>query len=155
MNSINESEQKKQTLIISWDDLRKDVDTLISTLKTKREWKGIIAVTRGGLVPATFLAYDMGIRVVGTISLASYDDRHQQNTLEVLSQPSIDGEGEGWLVIDDLTDTGVTGDMVREILPKAYMAVVYAKPQGRKSVDLYAREIAQETWLVFPWEENF
>ena len=40
-------------------------------------WKGIIAVTRGGLVPAAIVARELEIRLIDTVCLASYDDRAQ------------------------------------------------------------------------------
>ena len=39
-------------------------------------------------------------------------------------------KGAGVLIIDDLVDTGATARVVREILPKAHFATVYAKPAG-------------------------
>ena len=39
------------------------------------------------------------------------------------------------LVVDDLTDTGATAKKVREILPNAHFATVYAKPSGKPTVD--------------------
>ena len=43
----------------------------------------------------------------------------------------IAGDGAGYLIIDDLVDTGDTARAVREMLPKAHFATVYAKPAGR------------------------
>ena len=41
------------------------------------------------------------------------------------------GDGDGYLLIDDLVDTGRTAQAVRRLLPKAYFATLYAKPAGR------------------------
>ncbi len=40
-------------------------------------------------------------------------------------------KGGGWLIVDDLVDTGVTARAVRAMLPEAHFATVYAKPAGR------------------------
>ncbi len=56
------------------------------------------------------------------------------------------------LVVDDLVDTGATVKLVREILPHAHYATVYAKPQGRPMVDTYITEVSQDTWIYFPWD---
>ncbi len=65
---------------------------------------------------------------------------------------SIAGDGEGWLIIDDLVDTGHTARVVREMLPKAHFATVYAKPAGRPLVDTFVTEVSQDTWILFPWD---
>ena len=63
-----------------------------------------------------------------------------------------DGSGRGVLVVDDLTDTGKTAKIVRDILPNAHFATVYAKPAGRPMVDTFVTEVSQDTWIYFPWD---
>ena len=88
---------------------------------------GIVAITRGGLVPAHIIARELDIRVIDTVCISSYDDQTQREA-DVLK--SVAGDGAGWLIVDDLVDTGATGRIVREMLPKAHFATVYAKPAG-------------------------
>ena len=68
---------------------------------------------------------------------------------------SVDGDGAGWLLIDDLVDTGRTAKAVRERLPRAHFATLYAKPLGRPLVDTFVREIPQEKWVYFPWDIDY
>ena len=63
-----------------------------------------------------------------------------------------DGKGKGVLVVDDLTDTGKTAKMVREMLPNAHFAAIYAKPQGAPMIDTFVTEVSQDTWIYFPWD---
>ena len=56
------------------------------------------------------------------------------------------------LIVDDLVDTGKTAKIVRDILPKAHFATVYAKPMGRPMVDTFVTEVSQDTWIYFPWD---
>ena len=60
--------------------------------------------------------------------------------------------GKGVLIVDDLIDTGRTAAAVRELLPKAHFATVYAKPKGRPLVDTFITEVSQDTWIYFPWD---
>ena len=69
-----------------------------------------------------------------------------------MKAPEMAGDGEGWLIIDDLVDTGETGKMLRQLLPKAHFATVYAKPLGRPVVDTFITEVSQDTWIFFPWD---
>jgi xanthine phosphoribosyltransferase len=62
------------------------------------------------------------------------------------------GDGTGWLIIDDLVDTGNTAKVVRRLLPKAHLATVYAKPAGEPLVDTYVTWVSQDTWIYFPWD---
>jgi xanthine phosphoribosyltransferase len=73
-----------------------------------------------------------------------------QGDISILKE--IEGDGEGWLIIDDLVDTGKTARVVREMLPKAHFAAVYAKPEGRAFVDTFITEVSQDTWILFPWD---
>ena len=70
----------------------------------------------------------------------------------MVKAPTAAGDGSGWLVVDDLVDTGTTARIVRALLPKAHFATVYAKPQGRPQVDTFVTEVSQDTWILFPWD---
>ena len=65
------------------------------------------------------------------------------------------GDGTGYLLIDDLVDTGKTAQVVRQMLPKAYFATVYAKPAGRPYVDTCVKEFKQNKWIYFPWDIDY
>ena len=56
------------------------------------------------------------------------------------------------LLIDDLTDTGKTAKLVREMLPDAHFATVYAKPAGAPLCHTFITEVSQDTWIYFPWD---
>jgi xanthine phosphoribosyltransferase len=60
-------------LTVTWDDFHRDAKALAEILTTKGSWRGIVAISRGGLVPATIIARALGIRVVETVSVVAYD----------------------------------------------------------------------------------
>ena len=101
-------------------------------------------------MPAAIIARELDIRLVDTVCVSSYDWQDHSGEVEVLKPLDIDGEG--WLLIDDLVDTGKTAKIVRDMLPKAHFATVYAKPQGRPLVDTFVTEVSQDTWILFPWD---
>jgi xanthine phosphoribosyltransferase len=145
---MSQSDPRK-TFPVSWEELHRDSKALAWRLLEKGPWAGIVAITRGGLVPAAVIARELDIRLVDTVCIASYDDRTQGN-LSILK--GVAGDGTGLLIIDDLVDTGVTAQAVRKMLPKAHFATVYAKPAGRPLVDTYVTEVSQDTWILFPWD---
>jgi xanthine phosphoribosyltransferase len=141
--------QPQKTFPITWDELHRHARALAWRLLDGGPWEGIIAITRGGLVPAAIVARELDIRLIDTVCVASYDDR-EQGKVTILKP--VAGDGAGWLIIDDLVDTGHTARTVREMLPKAHFATVYAKPAGRPMVDTFVTEVSQDTWILFPWD---
>ncbi len=135
---------------VSWAQFHRDTKALAQKLIEKAPFKGIVAVTRGGLMPAGIIARELEIRLIETMCIISYDWVEQSDESRLLK--GVEGDGEGWLVIDDLVDTGRTAEVVRKALPKALFATVYAKPAGRAKVDMFVHEFTQDTWVLFPWD---
>ena len=104
---------------VSWDQFHRDCRALTWRLNEVGPFHAIIAITRGGLVPAAIVARELGIRVIDTVCIASYDHT-KQGDLKVLKGVSADiaklggGTGKGLLIVDDLVDTGKTGRLVRD-----------------------------------------
>ena len=136
---------------VTWDQLHRDARALATALMPLTPFRGIVAVTRGGLVPAAIIARELECRVVESISIASYDEE-RQGAPAVLKRPDAAGDGTGFLIVDDLVDSGVTAGIVREALPRAHFACLYAKPAGQAMADTWVSEVPQETWLLFPWD---
>ncbi len=134
---------------VSWEELHRDSRALSWRLAERGPWQGIVAIARGGLVPAQIVARELEVRLIDTICVSSYDEQHQR---EPRILKGIEGSGAGWLIVDDLVDTGQTGRLVREMLPEAHFATVYAKPSGRPVVDSFVTEVSQDTWILFPWD---
>lgn len=136
---------------VSWEEMHRNSKALAWRLIDKGPWKGLIGITRGGLVPACIIARELDIRLVETLCISSYDHQDQRSA-QVLKTPQDIGDGEGWLVIDDLVDTGSTFKVAREIMPKAHYACIYAKPAGAETTDSFITEVSQDTWIHFPWD---
>ncbi|MDB5544041.1 MAG: xanthine phosphoribosyltransferase [Hyphomicrobiales bacterium] len=141
---------------VSWDQFHRDSRALAWRLAEAGPFHAIVCITRGGLVPAAIVARELGTRLIETVCIASYHEYTSQGGLQVLKGISPEvvapGDGKGVLVIDDLVDTGATAKVVRDMLPNAHFATVYAKPQGRPLVDTFITEVSQDTWIYFPWD---
>ena len=138
-------------IALSWDRIQQDSATLAGKLTGHSHWRGIVAVARGGLVPAALVARALSIRKVEAVSVATY--QHESiHEPELLKLPSAAGDGSGWLVIDDLVDTGTTMRIIRGLLPRAHVGVLYAKPVGLPLADSFVAEFPQDSWIDFPWE---
>lgn len=135
--------------IVTWDMLQIYTRSLSKRLIFKKKWKGIIAVSRGGLIPATLLARELSIRYIDTVCIASYNNRNQ-NDIKILKYNK--SNGKNFLVVDDLVDTGNTAKTIRLIYPKGYFITIFAKPAGKLLVDDYFMDIPQNIWLEQPWD---
>jgi len=142
---------------VSWDQFHRDARALAWRLNGAGPFNAIVTVTRGGLVPAAIVARELNLRLIETICISSYE-HVRQGELKVLkgvaSELVQNSGGKGVLIVDDLVDTGKTARVVRDLLPKAHFATVYAKPMGRPLVDTFITEVSQDTWIVFPWDSG-
>jgi xanthine phosphoribosyltransferase len=142
---------------VSWDQFHRDSRALAWRLSGAGPFNAIVCITRGGLVPAAIVARELGIRLIETVCVSSYDHT-RQGDLKVLKDVAASivasggGDGAGVLIVDDLVDTGQTAKVVRALLPRAHFAAVYAKPMGRPMVDTFITEVSQDTWIYFPWD---
>jgi xanthine phosphoribosyltransferase len=143
---------------VSWDQFHRDARALAWRLADKGPFKAIVCITRGGLVPAAIVARELGLRVVETVCLVGYEEDRHLGKLELIKgvAPQLlaesGGTGKGILLVDDLTDTGQTAKLVRDMLPDAHFATVYAKPQGAPLCHTFITEVSQDTWIHFPWD---
>jgi xanthine phosphoribosyltransferase len=147
--------QPEKIFPVSWDQFHRDARALTWRLADSGPFDAIVCVTRGGLVPAAIVARELGIRVIETVCVASYLG-NKQGALTVLKDIAADirgrPNGRGILIVDDLVDTGRTAKVVRDLVPGAHFATVYAKPMGRPLVDTFITEVSQDTWIYFPWD---
>lgn len=141
---------------VSWDQFHRDSRALAWRLVDKGPFDAIVAITRGGLVPAAIVARELNIRVVDCISVKSYDHKDQGNisVIKPISDAVMElaKSGKNILIVDDLADTGKTARVVRDLLPDAHFATVYSKPKGHEMVDTFITEVSQDTWIYFPWD---
>ena len=142
---------------VSWDQFHRDARALAWRLTDAGPFEAIVCITRGGLVPAAIVARELGIKLIETVCVSSYTGT-SQGDLRILKNVAADvvglgaGQGARVLLVDDLVDTGKTAKVVREIVPRARLATVYAKPMGRPLVDTFITEVSQDTWIYFPWD---
>ena len=143
---------------VSWDQFHRDARALAWRLHGVGPFEAIVCITRGGLVAAAIVARELDVRLIETVCVSSYQNYTKQGELRVLKHVAPDvvalcgGSGAGVLIVDDLVDTGKTAKIVRDMLPKAHFATVYAKPMGRPLVDTFITEVSQDTWIYFPWD---
>jgi xanthine phosphoribosyltransferase len=153
---IDVSNPSNKSFPVSWDQFHRDSRALAWRLTSLGTFDAVVAIARGGLVPATIVARELNIRVIESVAVKSYDHQSKGDirVLKPISEQifALSRSGGKILIVDDLVDTGATARAVREMLPGAHFATVYAKPMGRELVDTFITEVSQDTWIFFPWD---
>jgi hypoxanthine phosphoribosyltransferase len=133
----------------------------------------VVAVARGGLVPAVLLAARLGVRAIESVRAVHYDaDRRLEVPRIVGVVPAPDGpagDPRATLVVDDVLETGGTLRRLAETFPEARYAVLVAKREdpacareipcsvGVPGASVEATAAAVEgmaRWVVFPWSDR-
>ena len=155
--SIQPQQQPQKPFPVSWDEFHRDARALRGGSRAPARSSPIVCVSRGGLVPAG----DCRARARHPADRDGVRRKLQATSRRASSRCSRtwpahrghrSGRGKGVLIVDDLVDTGKTARVVRDILPEAHFATVYAKPMGRPMVDTFITEVSQDTWIYFPWD---
>jgi xanthine phosphoribosyltransferase len=157
MAKATEPPHPEKIFPVSWDQFHRDSRALAWRLHAAGPFDALVCITRGGLVPAAIVARELNVRMIETVCVASYHDYKNQGDITVIKGVAAEitamrGAGKRVLIVDDLVDTGKTAKVVRDLLPAAHFATVYAKPMGRPLVDTFVTEVSQDTWIYFPWD---
>lgn len=126
----------------------------------------IVAIARGGLLPAGAISYAIGVKAMGTMNVEFYTGVGQTLTEPQLLPPLMDVsamDGKRVLVVDDVADSGSTLKMVMDMInahglsldghttvkAEARSAVIYKKPRSVIKPDYMWCET--DKWINFPW----
>jgi hypothetical protein len=144
--------------IVSWEDLDRLVAQLAERLEHER-FDLLLAITRGGLVPAGMLAYRLRIRNILVAAVEFYDDHGQPGPHPTFLQFPADPllRGQRILVVDEVWDSGTTIAAVTERIRQAgglpTTAVLHWKPERSLvpgAPDVHA--VATAAWVVYPFK---
>ena len=143
--------------VVSWDELERLVGGLAESVRG--EYDVMLAITRGGLVPAGILAYALGIRNILIAAVAYYDDEGNPGPEPLFLQFPADPllVGRRVLIVDEVWDSGTTIHAVAERVRRAggtpTTAVLHYKP-GRSQVpgapDHHV--VTTDRWVVYPFK---
>ncbi len=116
----------------------------------------ILAIARGGLIPAAAVAYALDLHNVATVNVEFYTGVEERMEVPIMLPPVLDATdiaGATLLVVDDVTDTGKTLELVKrfavEHVAAVRTAVLYEKPQSVVKCEYVWRRT--EKWVDFPW----
>ena len=144
--------------IVSWEELDRLVGLLADRLAGRR-FDVLLAITRGGMVPAGMLAYRLKLRDILVAAVEYYDEAGQPGSRPTFFQFPADPllRGKRVLIVDEVWDSGTTIHAVTERVRRAggstVTAVLHYKPEHSvvpDRPDVYAVETDQ--WVVYPFK---
>jgi hypoxanthine phosphoribosyltransferase len=143
--------------VVSWEELERLVGELAD--RVRGEYDVMLAITRGGLVPAGILAYALGIRNILIAAVAYYDDEGRPGPEPLFLQFPADPllVGRRVLIVDEVWDSGTTIHAVAERVRRAggtpTTAVLHYKP-GRSKVPGIPDHhvVTTDRWVVYPFK---
>ena len=136
--------------------LQKDIDILVQKIGNKK-FDAIIAIARGGMIPAQLLAYKLAIRDVQLVRIESYDNERQRESVSVKALLELKRKSD-ILIVDDIIDSGKSMAALLEYLQKEhaqcnfFTASLYYKKSALVQPDFTCKEATQ--WIDFFWEEE-
>jgi len=126
-----------QFYFITYSDYQDHINNLVTKINNfllehdNIQITKIFAVLRGGLPIGTHLSNYLNIDLI-----TSHEDYLKEDPKNIL-------------VVDDLCDSGKTFEKYK----KSILACLFIKPRRIITPDIYIRELANNIWVVFPWEQ--
>jgi hypoxanthine phosphoribosyltransferase len=117
----------------------------------------VVAIARGGFVPARFVCDFLGCAELASVAIRHYEaGAKRREAARVVHPLAAEVEGRHVLVVDDVNDSGDTLLLAREhVLSRGAaelrLAVLHEKSGSPVRADFHARELREWRWLVYPW----
>ena len=150
-------------LELTWDNVDFLLDCLSDELKRKStKYDTIIALGRGGLIPAAILSYKLGILNLHNLGISTREDQGKYKETIVYQKPNNISKDSKILVIDDINDSGRTFTAVKSMLNYGYKLddtnILYVSLVQREGTEFFKNTISgnilhTSRWLVFPWDK--
>ena len=145
------------TEVMRWEEVGAAARSLAEAVHADGYRPGIIlAIARGGLIPAAAVAYALGVKNTFTMNVQFYTGVDQRLDVPMVLPPVpdlVDVAGADLLIVDDVADTGRTLEVVHAFcagkVANVRTAVLYEKDQSVVRCDYVWRRT--DRWITFPW----
>lgn len=125
----------------------------------------IVAIARGGMLPAGAISYALGVKANGAINVEFYTGVGKTMLEPEILEPYMDIsslEGKRVLIVDDVADSGKTLKLIMDLISEkglsmgsgtakvdARSATIYLKPTSIIKPDYVFKQT--DKWINFPW----
>ncbi len=152
---------KLKVKVVTWDEVvRWANDLAFSVLDSGYKPDVIVAIARGGLVPARLLADYMNVIDVLSLKVEHWVETgdHQEEAVIKYAIKDVDLTGKKVLLVDDICDTGksliVSKKFIQENWNPAEIRLAtlqYIEPVAEIEPDYYVDLVRDWTWYMYPW----
>lgn len=150
--------EKMRCELVSWSVVQRLCQQLAMLIKTSHYQPDIIiAIGRGGYVPARLLCDYLDIMALTSIKIEHYLSGSEKQKQAVIRYPlHADIKDQRVLLVDDVNDSGDTLEIAIQHLQsfqpgEIRTAVIHHKTTTRFPVNYYACKIIKWRWLIYPW----
>ncbi|UDG80437.1 xanthine phosphoribosyltransferase [Candidatus Annandia pinicola] len=140
----------KDKYVITWYMIQIHTRQLSYRLLPSSQWKGVLAINRGGLILSSMIARELNILYIDTICISNDKINNHISKMKIIKKSEV--KGDNFILVDDLVSTGQTAKLVRSLYPKSKFVTIFAKPKGKKYVDDYVIDVPQNVWIEQPWD---
>ena len=151
-------------LWVSWDDFHRDCDIAATkVISSNNKIDTIVALARGGVIPARIMAEIVKPTDFYVIGLCLYDGYEVGDKVQIYQDIPSDTEFDRHskiLIVDDISDTGIT---LNYAITKIYIssggalihtACPYMKTGTTREPNSYSKCFPKDEWLIFPFERD-
>jgi hypoxanthine phosphoribosyltransferase len=143
---------------ISWEHFHRLARDLAMTMRDSGfQPDMIVAIARGGYLPARILSDYLGIFDLVSVKVEHYHGIHKERVAKVRYPLGANIDGKRLLLVDDVSDSGDTFEVAtrhlqRQGTPEALMtAVLHHKRTSAFVPDYFVEEVVNWRWIIYPW----
>ncbi|NIP72721.1 MAG: phosphoribosyltransferase [Gammaproteobacteria bacterium] len=144
--------------VVSWNRVHRLTRRLAWRIRDGgRRPEVIVAIARGGYVPARILCDYLYVTELTSIRIVHYTaGTHREKQARLAEPLSVDVRDRAVLIVDDVSDTGDTlrlsRDHVCQFEPRdVRIGVLHHKTVSAVAPDYFAARMTEWRWVVYPW----
>ena len=143
---------------LSWRYYRKLVKDLITKIYTAHSIDLVVAIGRGGIIPALLFSHSYDISLA-YFSISRYS-KTQGRKVTTNGWAGFKKAAKNIVLLDDLVDKGITMQFAtqqclhKNPLAKIWTAVLFKKSCTKYQPDFYIHQLKPDEWVVFPYENQ-
>lgn len=151
----------------SWGFIDTCCKRIARQVREQHDVQHVIGISRGGLIPATIIAKQLGTREVLSLGVRSYDEGADYQTRQHVPEIYQDVKqcyqligDRTVLIVDDISDMGNTFKFVKQHMQSMSSCInivtasLFCKSDADYVPDYVCMTPQQHEWVVFPWETD-
>ena len=148
---------KHKYMYISWEEaVELSLKLGSKILESSYRPDSIIAISRGGLIPARIISDLLNIDRVFSLKASLWGIGGKKYDDVVIYSMYLPIKGDNTLIVDDVVDTGATLHKITKYVgkfePKTIKtAVLHIKPSAKYIPDYYVKKLNNWIWIIYPW----